>query len=523
MPDQLAKATAAIVAGLLVAVIGILVFTSRPPVGANEVVAEFDDAFPLIEGMYVRVDGAIAGSVGPIEVNELGNADVTLLLDETIEQPMDDARATIRQQDTTGDSYVEFEPNPEGSNQPLGEEGLVCEITPEGERCPQTMIAPRLDDLLNAFGDSERAGVKLILNELATALEQRGESINQASFELKPALETANDALAEVNKQNVSLKSLITSAEDVTGQAASRTAELTRLIDGLHGTLTSTAEHGESLDASLARLPATASSARTVLTELTRSAVAARPLAEDVQAGAPQLASAVGRLPSFLDDAEVTIDATKPTLDLTRRLLRAAAPSLEVGKDRVVTGVFDFTAAASDLINSVLGGTGDPNNDGAFPALFDDDSYGVPGEGTLSRRGFGAVAVQPGDLPPYPPEHANRRFLRVSAILNCAIFGVPIEPGCLANVISGGGFPFPFRARNSRTLKEVAEGSDGGDDRSSAGVPESPSSALPDVTLPGVDDLLGSLDRRGERTRGKGKRGKDGAALGDLLDFLLGN
>ncbi len=202
----------------------------------------------------MRVDGAIAGSVGPIEVNDGGNAEVTLLLDESIEAPMDDARAVIRQQDTTGDSYVAFEPNPEGSDQPLGPEGLTCETTEQGEVCPHTMIAPRLDDLLNAFAEPERAGVKLILNELATALEQRGEPLHDAAFELKPALETANTALAEVNEQNEALKQLITSAEDVTGQAADRTAELDRLISGLEATVRTTAEHRTALDASLERL-----------------------------------------------------------------------------------------------------------------------------------------------------------------------------------------------------------------------------------------------------------------------------
>ena len=64
MPDLLAKGVAVIVGVLLALAIGILVVTSRPPAGAGQVTAEFDNAFPLIEGMHVRVDGAIAGSVG---------------------------------------------------------------------------------------------------------------------------------------------------------------------------------------------------------------------------------------------------------------------------------------------------------------------------------------------------------------------------------------------------------------------------------------------------------------------------
>ena len=337
MPDQLAKATAAIVAGLLVVVIGILVVTSRPPAGANEVVAEFDDAFPLIEGMYVRVDGAIAGSVGPIEVNDQGNAEVTLLLDESIEEPMarrPRRRSASRTRPATATSRSSR--TRRGRIEPLGDDGLACEIDRRRrDAARRRWSRPRLDDLLNAFGEPERAGVKLILNELATALEQRGESIHDAAFELKPALESANTALAEVNEQNAALRSLITSAEDVTGQAAERSTELDRLINGLEATVVTTAEHGVALDASLERLPATASEARTTLAALTRAAVEGRPLAEEVATGAPELATAIERLPAFLDDAEATIDATKPTLELTRRLLKAALPSLIVGKDRV--------------------------------------------------------------------------------------------------------------------------------------------------------------------------------------------
>ena len=219
-----------------------------------------------------------------------------------------------------------------------------------------------------------------------------------------------------------------------------------------------------------------------------------------------------------------------PTLELARRLLKAALPSLIVGKDRVITGVFDFTAAASDLINSVLGGTGDPDNDGAFPSLFDDDSYGVPGEGTLSRRGFGAVAVQPGDLPPYPAEHANRNFLRVSAILNCGIFGVPVEPGCLADVIAGGGIPFPLRTgvraqrSGDRESSTTGRPAGRGDQPGAAAAPKPPG-----LKLPKIEDLLPVLGGgsgkpgKGKPGGGKGKDGPSDGAVADLLDFLLGD
>ena len=103
-------------------------------------------------------------------------------------------------------------------------------------------------------------------------------------------------------------------------------------------------------------------------------------------------------------------------------MLRAAQPTLEIGKKRVVTGAFDLVGATADLLNSVLGG------EDAFPALFGDDSYGE-GEGTLGKRGFGAVAVEPGDLPGYPASNAPRNWLRVSAVINCEVFGVAGRAG----------------------------------------------------------------------------------------------
>ena len=561
MNDLLAKGVAATVAVLLLAVVGILVFTSRPSSGAEQVVAEFDDAFPLIEGMHVRVDGAIAGSVGTIEVNDRGNAEVSLVLNDSVEQPMADATAAIRQQDTTGDSYVAFDPggdpeDPLGS-EPLGEDGIVCEGFDE---CGSTLVAPRLDDLLNAFGPAERTGLQLILVEIAKALDRRGDDLNDAALALRPAFESANQALAEVNQQNDALKQLISSAESVSGQAARRDAELAHLIDSLSTTVETTAGESAALDAGLQRLPATATQARTTLAALSGAASAARPLAEQVAVGAPRIATALDRAPGFLDNLDGFLTDTRPTLDLTRRLLRDAEPTLRVGKERVITGPFDLTGATADLLNAVLGG------EDAFPALFGDDSYGE-GQGTLGKRGFGAVAVEPGNLPGYPAEHEPRNWLRVSAVINCEVFGAPIEPGCLADVLSGA-TPLPVSARGDSRIDSAVEGraglggAQGGGDQD-AGQPQAPSGGggkggdvvppsveipnLPELKLPGLGkDLLGprlgklgrGLDRLGLRKGGrdlrglKGSRGVRGArgsgprlepGIADLFDFLTGN
>ncbi len=517
MPDALAKGTAVIVGVLLALAIAILVITSRPPAGAGQVPAEFDTAFPLVEGMHVRVDGALAGSVGDIEVNDRGNAVVNLVLNDSIEPPRADATAAVRQQDTTGDSYVAF--NPGDAEEPLGEEGIVCT---DHETCPRTLVSPRLDDLINAFGPAEQAGIKLILVETAKALDRRGADLNEAALALKPALSEANQALGEVASQNQALQRLISSAENVTRQTEQEDPDLERLIESLPRVLEATAAQADELDAGLEALPQTTEQAHSTLGALNRATGKAIPLAEQLRAGAPQLAQAIEMLTPFLGDAGAWIEEQQPTLELTKKLVQAARPSLEISKKRVITGAFDLTGATADLLNTVLGG------EDAFPALFDDDSYGEAG-GTLNRRGFGAVAVEPGDLLGYGEQHARRNWLRVSGVFNCEIFGAPVKPGCLTDVLES----LRRGQRAERDDRNRAAGSKNSARRTDVNAyAPSPSAAsglpgpielpkipqldlsafAPQLGLPGLGD---PADPRGGVGRGAAR------VLEDIVDFLF--
>lgn len=524
MPDVVAKTMAFICGALLVGACTVLYVTSRPSGGANEVVAEFQDAFPILEGMYVRVDGAIAGSVGKVEVTSDGLARVTLILDETIEDPSSDATAAIRQQDTTGDSYVAFEPGDSGRplTQKDGKPTIECDAEAPDGPCQATLTAPRFDDLLNAFGPSERAGVKLILGELSRALDQRGDDVNAAALELRPAIVAANRALGEVNSQNAALRAVIKDAEAVTAQAASKRAELGVLIASLERTLVATAEESAGLDAGLERLPETTVQAQSTMRSLANAAEAGVPLAEEVAARAPDLAAAIDRAPSFLENAEVAIDESTPTLELTRRLLKKGAPTIKVDPTRVVTGPFDLAPAVSNLLTGVLG---DSNT---IKALFGDDGKGTA-EGTLDRYGLGAVSNEPGNQLFYPASNANRNFVRVSAVLNCTMFGVEVAPGCLLDYIS------PRRsASEPGTGKAKLEKNDAPTPGNAPGSGDE-DGPLPPVDLPGpgdagsfgigdiLDDAVSNLPNLGG---GQGKGGKGGSKgpkkpVEDLLDFLF--
>ncbi len=524
MPDVVAKTMAVISGALLLATCAVLYVTSRPQAGANKVVAEFQDAFPILEGMFVRVDGAIAGSVGTVQVTDDGLAEVTLILDGSIEDPSSDATAAIRQQDTTGDSYVSFEPGESGEPLPTQDGSPIIRCgaeTPESP-CQSTLTAPRFDDLLNAFGPAERSGVKLILLELSRALDERGDDVNAAALELRPAMVAANEALAEVNSQNAALRAVIEDAEDVTGQAASRRAELSGLISSLETTLVATADESAGLDAGLDRLPETTAQARSTMSSLANATEAGVPLAREVEQSAPELASAIGSAPEFLDGAQVAIDEATPTLELMRKLLKAGEPTIKADPTRVVTGAFDLAPAVSNLLTGVLG------DENTIKGLFGDDGKGTAA-GTLDRFGLGAVSNEPGNQPGYPATNANRNMFRISAVFNCTMFGVPIEPGCLLDVIGprrrsaelqGGSGGTGGGGQDGRT----GDGGDGPGSPPLGGIDPDDPLGLGDIlddtvpNLPGIGNGGGNKGGGGNGSKGSKPPGQ---AAQDLLDFLF--
>ena len=182
-----------------------------------------------------------------------------------------------------------------------------------------------------------------------------------------------------------------------------------------------------------------------------------------------------------------------------------------------MTGAFDLAPAVSNLLTGVLGG------DETIKALFGDDGKGTA-SGTLDRFGLGAVSNEPGNQPGYPASNVNRNMFRISAVFNCTMFGVPVEPGCLLDVISprsagseAGRRQIWRRAARGKTPR----GRRGGRTRlpllqvaapiraTRSASETSWTTRLPN--LPGLD---------GGRDKGPKARGADQAAQ-DLLDFLF--
>ncbi len=422
--------------------------------------------------------------MGEIEISDEGTAIVSMELFEGTSPPSADATAAIRQQDITGDSYVALEPG--RAAEPLGEETIAMR---------STVVAPRFDDLLNSFTEPVRQGLELLLIEVGKGLERRGADLNTAVLELRPGLEAADAALAEVRSQNAALRSLVVDAQAVVGQAAGRSRELGALVDGLSTTLRTTAEHGPALDAAVERLPETSRRARETLGRLADLALDSMPLARTVNASAPDLAESFRLLGPFLDDAKATMDAVAPTLALVENLLTKSLPTLREAPSRVLTAPLDIAAAAGAVLDALLG------EEELQKALFSADGYGH-GPKAKDDVGLGAVGVENGNQANYEDWDPLRYFLRAETVVTCETFGLEISPGCLLEAAA-------LRSRDGRGGR--GGGGEGGGD---AGADESAEQATDDGTTPdqGTDAPAGD---------GGGQLGDSLGPVGDEVDEIL--
>jgi virulence factor Mce-like protein len=503
MARLVAVTTAVLLAGTLVAVY----VSSHPGASGTTAKAEFDDVYPLLPGMHVRVDGAIAGSVGEIEITDRGTALVSLELFEGTSPARADATAAIRQQDITGDSYVALEPGED--SEPLGDTVIATR---------RTVVAPRFDDLLNSFDEPVRQGLQLILLELGKGLERRGADLNEAVLQLRPALTAADDALAQVRSQNQALRSLIDDAEAVTGQAADHSREAGELVESLSATLRVTAEHGQALDAAVERLPETAARSRRTLAKLTNLATEAEPLARTVAASAPDLATTFRRLGPFLEDARATMDTVAPTLYLVDNLLTASLPTLREAPSRVLTAPLDIASAAGAVLDALLG------ERELQRALFSADGYGH-GPKAEDDVGLGAIGVEKGTQAGYGDYDPDRRFLRAETVLTCETFGFEIAPGCLEAAIASSRHPDQTDGAGGGAGGENA-GDAGGGAPSPGGGDDAGGGPLGPVT-DDVGDVLDQIDGIVDEALGGAggddqDQGPDLGAAEDLLDFLSG-
>ena len=368
--------------------------------------AIFQDAWPLVPGMDVRVSGAVVGSVRDVQLTNSGTARVTFQLRPGVPAPRADASVAIRQDDLLGDSDLSLE---------LGTAKAPLKGPIPTSRSIQE---PRLDDFLNTFRAPVRAGLQAFLVEVGQAMENRGLDVNDAILQLRPGFTALGNVFVELDDQIGALKQVLSSAHTVTSQLAGRSRDLGGLVEGLSRTLNGVAAQSAQLNTGLARLPQTLTETGATLQQFTALNHTLSPLADTVAQAAPGFETAALRLPAYAHALDVASRYASPTITLAGDTLRTAGPTLQPLSREAV----------SDLLNPGAGlfAALKPIFDNAATALF-----GSPG----GVGGLGGVVV-PGNDILAPNVDPARDYIAGYLAIGCTLFGIPDDPGCLTKVLS---------------------------------------------------------------------------------------
>jgi phospholipid/cholesterol/gamma-HCH transport system substrate-binding protein len=449
------------------------------PGGGRRVVrAEFADAFPLVPGDDVLMWGAKVGSVGSMKLTGHGTVSVEIRLLDGVTRPRQDASVSVRAGDLLGSAYLDLSPG--RSAAPLRGPIPVS----------RSFVATSIQDYLNSYDEPTRKAFSVLLDELGVALEGRGIDLNRAVLQLAPALDAATRLASQVGAENASLEGLIVHARAVTKSVAPRSADLERLIDGFDRTFQATAGNAQPLNRGLATFPAALAQTRSTLTQLQGTAEAATPLADQLLAAAPALATAMQRLGPF---------ATQTTRGLSdlRPLVRSLGSTLSAGSrafPRLAVSLRQIATAAPSIVRF----------DRIFNPLI---SYFVKGMiGGLGRLGGEPGAQQVENAP-------GRNWFRTVGVLGCESFGVPTAPGCMASLLQRtAGAQAPQRRRVPAHPNVAPRPSAPGTGAGASGTAPGSSPTVGVPSLPAVPQVPAA----------PGGVAAPDRSINSLLDYLLG-
>lgn len=349
---------------------------SEPPRGAYAVRAIFDSAAFVLPGLDVRISGVKVGKVTGVELTDENQAAVTFVVEEDGFQDFrKDATCTIRPQALIGERYLSCsltQVRPEGATapEPLG---TIADGPNAGQRLlpvEQTFVPIDADQLISANTPSVRERLFIIVRELGAGVAGRGDKIAATLRKSNEGLRYANQILEQLADQTEMLKELDASADAALASLAAERSSLS-------GTITNGATVAQRLAARQAEVRGTIASLNQALTEVgpsvdkvTELTDELEPIAADLNAASPALASIINDLPLASSRARDALTALGPTLDRGRTVL--TSPETDALLDRA-----SRTAAGVRTTASVLGLTlGDFRATGGLDYLLD-TIYGI--------------------------------------------------------------------------------------------------------------------------------------------------
>jgi len=412
---------AAIALAALLGLVTLLV-SSAGADDTREYEIEMFNAFGVVDGSDVRVAGVNAGTVTDIDVNELKRAVVTVELSGPFAELGDETTCASQPGSLIAEYFIDCDP----AGAPLAPDDDADADIP-AERVKQTV---QIDTLLNTLREPYVERVRLIVDELGTAMAGNSDSLAAALDRAVPALSELEDTTAILARERRAIAALNVDAERVITELADGRENVGRAIDEARETAVVAASRRDDLARGAELLDDTVVALRPTLARLGDVAREGQPVLAELRAAAPSLARLGILLPPFSDRAGDALESLTPTAQTGLRTLRQ-------GDDEVATLAKSSRNApvVSEILADFLADLNDPDRsveaDLRASRQCDDPDATCWGTGREAPTGFTGLEAILNYI--YYQSGAINQFDSVGHLLQFNVYGIATGPCDLFN------------------------------------------------------------------------------------------
>lgn len=276
----------------------------------------FPEATQLAEQADVRISGVPVGKVIKIETGPSNTTEATLEMRSRYAPVPKNARAMLRQKSLLGETYVDLTTGDRSG-------GTI----PDGGLLAESAVAPtvELDEIFRTFDDDTQQAFQTWMQSQAASVKGRGADINAFFANLPEFVEAGDDILTELNAQSRAVREAVRGTGDFFDALSARDGQLARLITESNRFFSVTAARNRDFAAIWEELPGFARESRLTLPRLTQFANNARPVVQQLQPVASEMAFAFNQLERLSPQFERFFTGLGPTITASRR----GVPALE--------------------------------------------------------------------------------------------------------------------------------------------------------------------------------------------------
>jgi phospholipid/cholesterol/gamma-HCH transport system substrate-binding protein len=271
-------ALAAVVVALVA--VGVIVLSSG---STYTVKAVFQNASQIVSGDLVEVSGNPVGTISNIALTPDGQAQLTLSINKSNYEPLrQGTQATIRETSLSGiaNRYVDLRPG-SVANARIADGGTIS--------AGNTTSEVDLDQIFNTLNGPTRKGLQDVFQGSASQVKGQGKAMQAALAYLNPAVASSSALFRELNRNTGQFTNFLVKSGNLVTDAASKSSDLSALIQHLATTTQALAAQRTSLGQSLQRLPGFMRLANTTFVNLRGALDDLKPLVDDSKPVAPKL------------------------------------------------------------------------------------------------------------------------------------------------------------------------------------------------------------------------------------------